>query len=70
MDNMIGTSNPFLKLQQYRVRQNQIEKTISRLPSAPKGTVNFGYHKLKREGRDLQEKIRKIHSVLLPDTIA
>lgn len=70
MEKIVTTTNPFLQLQQYRVRKNQIEKSIRRLPKTPTGTVDFNYHKLKKESRDIQDKIRKIHSVLLPDSIA
>lgn len=66
----VSSSNINVKLQQYKQKQHQVEKQMSGLAKAPSGTLNFGYHRLKKESKELQEKITQINSILHPEIIA
>lgn len=66
----VGSSNINVKLQQYKQQQHQIEKQMSGLTKVPSGTISFSYHRLRKESKDLQEKITKINSILHPEIIA
>lgn len=62
-------TNLHFQLAQNKLQMQSIEQQMQRCHS-PFGTVNFNFHKLKREKHKIQEYIEKLNHIINPNIIA
>lgn len=63
--------NPFIALQQYKKRAEQIQTKLSKSgPYEKPGVLNFDHFHLKKEGEAVKRKMIELRRTTHPDIIA